>query len=227
MTVELPEDIILEILYRLPARPLKRFSCVSKRWESLISEPEFGKTHYELASKCQTLTHRLLVLEHYYSHEVTSLDLETPSSGKNKSPVRRDNVPFTKKDGRFCPMHIVGSCKGLVACIIPLRSIPLGTNSMYSYIWNPLTRFFKKLPDPEISWVNGFQGFGYVSATEDYKILVSNSRLLKCDTDMDIEALIFSSKAGVWRKIESPLMFHRRSSTRDRSSRKRDTSLDF
>ncbi|KAL6212406.1 hypothetical protein ACLB2K_017626 [Fragaria x ananassa] len=50
--------------------------------------------------------------------------------------------------------------------------------------------------------------FGYVSSTEDYKILVSNSRLLKCHTDMNIEALIFLSKAGVWRKIESPLMFH-------------------
>ncbi|KAM0985742.1 hypothetical protein ACFX13_013205 [Malus domestica] len=34
-------DLLLEILMRLPARPLHRFKCVSKQWYSLISDPQF------------------------------------------------------------------------------------------------------------------------------------------------------------------------------------------
>ncbi|XP_066358070.1 putative F-box protein At1g47765 [Miscanthus floridulus] len=37
----LPEDIVLEVLVRLPAKALCRFRCVSKAWRTLISDPTF------------------------------------------------------------------------------------------------------------------------------------------------------------------------------------------
>ena len=39
--VSLPEDIILEVLVRMPANALCRFRCVSKAWRALISNPAF------------------------------------------------------------------------------------------------------------------------------------------------------------------------------------------
>ncbi|CAN6163214.1 unnamed protein product [Urochloa humidicola] len=39
--VSLPEDIIFDVLSRLPAKPLCRFRCVSKGWRTLISDPAF------------------------------------------------------------------------------------------------------------------------------------------------------------------------------------------
>ncbi|XP_066334230.1 putative F-box protein At3g10240 [Miscanthus floridulus] len=39
--VSLPEDIILEVLVRLPANALCRFRCVSRAWRALICDPGF------------------------------------------------------------------------------------------------------------------------------------------------------------------------------------------
>ncbi|CAN6203248.1 unnamed protein product [Urochloa humidicola] len=38
-TAELPDDLLLEILSRIPARSLCRFKCVSKAWRDLIADP--------------------------------------------------------------------------------------------------------------------------------------------------------------------------------------------
>ncbi|XP_057459207.1 F-box protein CPR1-like [Lotus japonicus] len=44
----LPEDLMVEIMLRLPVRSLLRFKCVCKLWLSLISNPEFGQSYDEL-----------------------------------------------------------------------------------------------------------------------------------------------------------------------------------
>ncbi|PRQ20247.1 putative F-box domain-containing protein [Rosa chinensis] len=49
--VHLPEHVVLNILCRLPFKSLIRFTCVSKRWRSLIiSDPQFGNSHFRLAA---------------------------------------------------------------------------------------------------------------------------------------------------------------------------------
>ncbi|XP_010476675.1 PREDICTED: putative F-box protein At1g31090 isoform X2 [Camelina sativa] len=40
-SVSLPNDLIYEILSRLPAKSIKRFRCVSKLWESIICRKDF------------------------------------------------------------------------------------------------------------------------------------------------------------------------------------------
>ncbi|KAI6693667.1 hypothetical protein NL676_021377 [Syzygium grande] len=47
MAESIPEDIIIDILLRLPAKSLMRFKCVCKRWRSLISDPGFVKSHLQ------------------------------------------------------------------------------------------------------------------------------------------------------------------------------------
>ncbi|XP_004295305.1 PREDICTED: F-box protein CPR30-like [Fragaria vesca subsp. vesca] len=57
-----------------------------------------------------------------------------------------------------------------------------------------------KLPDPGVP--NEFQiftGFGYVSATDDYKILIANSRFEEGEQS---KIHIFSSKSKSWRRIQ-------------------------
>ncbi|XP_048495013.1 F-box/kelch-repeat protein At3g06240 isoform X2 [Beta vulgaris subsp. vulgaris] len=41
----LHQEIIVDILTRLPAKSIGRFRCVSKPWKSLLSQPHFIKTH--------------------------------------------------------------------------------------------------------------------------------------------------------------------------------------
>lgn len=45
----LPMEIIGEILAWLPVKPVYRFRCVSKSWNSLISEPQFVNMHFNKA----------------------------------------------------------------------------------------------------------------------------------------------------------------------------------
>ncbi|KAL6197690.1 hypothetical protein ACLB2K_033296 [Fragaria x ananassa] len=80
-----------------------------------------------------------------------------------------------------------------------LRCLFNGEN-IERYIWNPSTGLSQKLPDPGVP--NEFQiftGFGYVSATDDYKILIANSRLEEGEQS---KIHIFSSKSKSWRRIQ-------------------------
>ncbi|KAH6791124.1 hypothetical protein C2S51_006130 [Perilla frutescens var. frutescens] len=43
----LPQELVLDILLRLPVKSLSRFKCVSKNWCSLIRSPSFVKQHFE------------------------------------------------------------------------------------------------------------------------------------------------------------------------------------
>lgn len=77
------------------------------------------------------------------------------------------------------------------------------------YIWNPSTRFFKKLPDPVVpstSYSLLFYGFAYLSSTDDYKLLIA-IRILgdqEEEEENQTQAYVFSSKANSWKRIESP-----------------------
>ncbi|KAK4424759.1 F-box/kelch-repeat protein [Sesamum alatum] len=47
----LPEEIIMQILLRLPVKSLLKFRCVSQSWRFLISSYNFAKAHIEVSTK--------------------------------------------------------------------------------------------------------------------------------------------------------------------------------
>jgi hypothetical protein len=51
VSVLLPDDIIFEVLSRLPVKSLCRFRCVSKGWRSLISDPAFAAAQSSNAAR--------------------------------------------------------------------------------------------------------------------------------------------------------------------------------
>ena len=75
-------------------------------------------------------------------------------------------------------------------------------------IWNPSTGFFRRVPSPRITIENReideileytVYVFGYVSSTDDYKIVLGVPR-----TDTYFHVFIFSLRANCWRVIEAP-----------------------
>ncbi|XP_050379968.1 uncharacterized protein LOC126797373 [Argentina anserina] len=59
VVVDLPEDVVLKIQCRLPVKSLIRFTCVSKRWRSIIiSDLHFAKSTFQLASQAGALSPR-------------------------------------------------------------------------------------------------------------------------------------------------------------------------
>lgn len=48
---DLPQEMVEDILSRLPAKSLKRFSCVNKSWSTLFQNPCFIAKHQHLSQK--------------------------------------------------------------------------------------------------------------------------------------------------------------------------------
>ncbi|KAG5574050.1 hypothetical protein H5410_063816 [Solanum commersonii] len=61
MGVHLQEEIIIDILIKLPVRSLLRFKCVSMLWMTLISDPYFTMKHFNYGKNNQH-SHKILVL---------------------------------------------------------------------------------------------------------------------------------------------------------------------
>ncbi|XP_004289376.1 PREDICTED: F-box protein CPR30-like [Fragaria vesca subsp. vesca] len=182
----LPSDVTPEILYGLPVKSLIRFRCTSTEWNSVISDPQFAISHFKLASQRKTLTRRLLLST---SSQVQSLDVQTSSFGDDSS-VANLTCPF-KQPGRI--MYMLGSCNGMV--FVSLRD---DDGIVGYYIWNPCTARFLKLPDVGIDESEPRVGFGYVSATDEYKVVVT-----ACSKGYR-SLHVFSSRANSWKMIEAP-----------------------
>ncbi|XP_074271191.1 F-box/kelch-repeat protein At3g23880-like [Silene latifolia] len=162
---EIPEHLILEhILPRLPVKSLLRFKTVSKTWLSSISAPAFQKSHLRLSSYAPKflLSHvddddRKIFLLSYDESKTILSDL-----------VHLNSNILSEQSDHFYP---IGSCNGLLCWYHePLDSFT---------IWNPATRHCKKIlgyseTTDQVTFHEVFDayGFGYVSSTHDYKILV-------------------------------------------------------
>lgn len=181
------EEVVVEILLRLPVKSLVRFRCVSKRWLSLISDPRFEEWHFKRASE-----HAQRVL-FSSRNEVRSLDFN--ELFRDSTALKQLVVPFKQPNRR---VRILGTCNGLV-CV-----------SLYNhkdfYLWNPSTAVYRKLPDPWIKQSGDTHtyrhGFGYDLSSDDYKILVATCRDDSLVTAAQV--LVFSLKTNSWRHIQHP-----------------------
>ncbi|XP_004289386.1 PREDICTED: F-box/kelch-repeat protein At3g06240-like [Fragaria vesca subsp. vesca] len=138
----IPEDIIVEILSKLPVKSLLRFRCVSKRWCSIVSDPQFAKLQFKVACEQKTLNHRLLFTRN--DSEFESLDLETPWNG-DKPSIRKLTAALEFAEWSRLHAEVLGSCNGLVSVATPNIWDP-STGVIQCYIWNPSTGFSHTLP---------------------------------------------------------------------------------
>ncbi|KAM3377927.1 F-box/kelch-repeat protein [Capsicum galapagoense] len=142
MATPCQEEILMDILKRLPVRSLLRFKCVSKYWNTLISDPYF-KVEQLSHAKHDKNSHKLLTYEF---------------CPKGISPI---SIP--------CAWVLHCCCDGLVTIevnyVVPDKRCIL-------LLWNPSTGESTVLPDPESRKVEyRCLGLGYDSTIGDYKIL--------------------------------------------------------
>lgn len=163
-------DILERILVTLDMRDLIRCKSVCKSWHSFISSDDFVKAHlkhsYNDDHNNNNFGVRRVVMSDYdrYTH----------------LPIAGYNLHFYIKE-----YNIVGSSNGLV-CI----------SSSYApiIVTNPSTREFRILPNSDIEdipWCHPFFGFGYDSSSDDYKVVLGNSKSVQ----------VLSLKTNVWRSL--------------------------
>ncbi|XP_062012661.1 F-box/kelch-repeat protein At3g06240-like [Rosa rugosa] len=154
--VDLPAEIIDEILSRLPVKPLCRFKCVSKSWRSLISDPDFIAMHSSKAFEIKdVLSQRLkLLFTDRESDCVYSLDVGQLLNHNHNVEVDGlvatsaeldfvfDNLP---RRGRYNCTGLVHTCNSFLFFQI---TDPIETNNGFVHnhlITNPATRELKKV----------------------------------------------------------------------------------
>ncbi|KAF3972203.1 hypothetical protein CMV_004280 [Castanea mollissima] len=182
-TKYLPEEILTNILLRLPVKSLIRFRLVCKSWFTFLHKPNFIATHlnYSSANNC----HHLLVHTQAENHAISLL------SNKTLNLIDSPRTPKVERE------VIVGSCNGLV-CLSRDSEIVL---------WNPATKEHKVLPTPCISTeffnplITWSIGFGF--HVEDYKVvrMVNTNYLLSGKITPKVE--VYSTSSGSWRVINA------------------------
>ncbi|XP_057422520.1 putative F-box protein At3g17500 [Lotus japonicus] len=134
----LPEELIPQILLRLPVRSLVRFKSVCKSWLSLISDPKLGKSHYDISA---SPTRRCLTKGN--DSEVESIDVD--ASLRDNSCVVNLKFPLPPPREEYVfgldppsDVEFVGSCRGFVLVAYPQGDV---------IVWNPSTGEQRRIAD--------------------------------------------------------------------------------
>lgn len=194
MSDNLPSDLLIEILVRLPVKSLVRFTCVSKQWYSLISNPNFISTHLNHSLSISN-DNRLLLVKHCKVCNFRQVD---------HVALRFDNASFDEYAKLQCPVksvflyfRIVGCCNGLI-CL----SDDWYTLDDTIIIWNPSVEksfTIPKFKPLRASLVKCFLGFGFDSLRNDYKVVRIANQINVPNVVQDVE--IYSLRAGAWRNL--------------------------
>nr|XP_027118765.1 putative F-box protein At5g52610 [Coffea arabica] len=67
LELQLPDDILLNIFKRIPAKPLMRLKCVCKSWKTLISSPYLANLHYKVSQTRPDASYLIFYLRKNFS----------------------------------------------------------------------------------------------------------------------------------------------------------------
>ncbi|KAK3437512.1 hypothetical protein EUGRSUZ_C02180 [Eucalyptus grandis] len=104
---DLPEEILIQILLKLPVKSLVRFRCVSKSWDSLITHPSFVSLHLRHAMAGHDRS--VILLRHY-----------SLTQRKERNTLYLDGESFLEHQELEFPLkthdtyYLAGSCNGLL-----------------------------------------------------------------------------------------------------------------
>ncbi|KAM3357875.1 F-box/kelch-repeat protein [Capsicum galapagoense] len=192
----LPQDLIIEILVRLPLKTLLKFRCVSKSWLSLLSNTEFHKTHVNFSMNNPKMTDYTLAAVATVSGLGKICRVYTISSENSSVTVSKHGCP---PKSLSLSAWLLGSCNGLVC---------LTTDSFELMLLNPCTGKFNVFPDSIIHYEVGdggyyFRyGFGYDASTDDYKVVKIFSFPQSGEGRHVNMVNVYSLKANSWSNIQ-------------------------
>ncbi|OMO79003.1 hypothetical protein COLO4_24613 [Corchorus olitorius] len=179
---QLPREITLNILARLPVKSLLRSKCVCKPWRTLISDPQFAKLQLTQSQKHSYINPNRILLS---CDPPLSIDYEAYNGGEDDSKVITTQLEYPSALEEFV-VDLVGSCHGLVCLLLD--------DGGQFIIWNPCTGESRALPKPNSVPDGTFSyGLGYDFLTDDYKLLRVGS---SCSSDVEV----FTLKTNVWRR---------------------------
>ncbi|KAL6198969.1 hypothetical protein ACLB2K_028757 [Fragaria x ananassa] len=218
---DFPQELIHDVLIRLPIKPLVKCTSVCKSWRTIIKDPTFILTHltHKRSFNTQNATH-LLLLHTVFGEDLYHVLGKPHIEGFKEDlySLHYDNSAF----GEYCKIEfpiglkqilvnqcfrMVASCNGLVC--------PSDDLELYAYsfvLWNPCVRKYVILPEPLVKYCShgGYEatiGLGYDAVANDFKVvrlatlIDVNERVYDCPTI----AQVYSLAKGCWSRLRSDL----------------------
>lgn len=180
---KLPDDLVVEVLSRLPFKSFCRFKCVSKDWLAFSSDPHYRK--------------KLLKIP-------TGLLYQR----RHNSAIRLASLPHNDKEFdealSFLPQYeqleLMDSCNGLVLCKYKSSYTPLGICRFI--VCNPATREWRMLPDTPHSHYDPFYNMSILAFSPSWsaKFYVFNFQRLSTRYlgFGPVKLQVFSSDHSTW-----------------------------
>ncbi|MCD7451703.1 hypothetical protein HAX54_013086 [Datura stramonium] len=194
IVVHFHEEIVADILSRLPVRSLLRFKCVTKFWETLISKPYFKTKHLNHAKNGQN-SQKFLICQKCPKDRIFSFYSCPLSSVQLVEDVQKLDCPSNSKPLR-CAIHC---CYDGLAIITVCDKIVDETPILL--LWNPSTRESIVLQHPQfLPEEFSSLGLAYDSISGDYKILIIHN--FDYNHGYQRPSEILALKSGLWRETD-------------------------
>ncbi|XP_051139151.1 F-box protein At3g07870-like [Andrographis paniculata] len=205
--MDLPSQIILEILTRLPVGTIINCKSVCKQWHALITHPYFSSLHFSRARRGLVVRHSEIFKKFF---QIIDLDDGHNAAGDHlpHSTMLQFNVANISA---FSDADVVvdGSADGLLF----LRDINYKHETLY--VCNPVTRQYATLPPPRrtVRYPSVVtHGFGATAAGEYKVVRVFHERILDPDTRACLavpfsECQVYTVGTGAWRTVVAATPF--------------------
>lgn len=193
------DDVLIQILSFLPIKTLLRFKRVSKRWLSLITNPDFSnriiKSNHPLP-----ISGFFLHSPRAIKYSFVSLDDEDDATNQRIS----SSLPLWFTDHQT-DMIIMQSTNGLLLCKCSCASSN-HFNTNY-YVYNPTTKQYTLLPQ-----ITGHIALSLAfdpSKSPHYKVFClrgrSNNSVSSASDSELYHIEVYSSNEGLWRRVDPAL----------------------
>ncbi|KAL3503488.1 hypothetical protein ACH5RR_037937 [Cinchona calisaya] len=171
-----PEDLLREILVRLPVKSLLRFCYVSKTWCDLINSPYFADMHLSRAK-----SHRVFLIKQCLNGEkkaLLSFHSDYLSPGRSIAGAAAAAPDLKLRSTHRARIKLYGTCNGIVclAKLVPWSHSDSDKDKIY--LCNLATRQFLTLPPSPFGCPDTFEdvcstslGLGFNPSTQDYKLV--------------------------------------------------------
>ncbi|KAF5731642.1 F-box and associated interaction domains-containing protein putative isoform 1 [Tripterygium wilfordii] len=202
---DISDDVVIDILPRLPVKSLMRFNSVCKAWHALFRNPDFISMHsVKRAALCKSNTPLLVKRGAHGENCLTFISSTANHDGSEKTLWIKEIIYLPIGWNLLSNPRVVGPCNGLL-CLFE------HTNPVKIVLWNPATREFKPLPlapiendDSSSTQITFCEevGFGFDSKSNDYKVIMFISDL-KGGRRRLRRAELYSLKRDCWKEIPS------------------------
>lgn len=193
----LPDELITEVLSRGDVKSLMRMKCVSKYWNSMISDPRFVKLHMKQSARNAHLTLSLCKSGIDGDNNVVPY----PVRGLIENGlITLPSDPYYRLRDKEC-QYVIGSCNGWL-CLLGFS--PIGAyRHIWFRFWNPamgkMTQKLGYICDNVLGLYTHFKfAFGYDVSSDTYKVVL----LISDEARNRSNVLVMSLGNNLWRPIQ-------------------------